>query len=53
MAYKTRKEQYGRFLAEKFKDVMTKDAYLNLKDFEITKIYPDVISSCSSNRLTP
>lgn len=46
-AYKQAKESYAKVLAERFKDVLSKDAYLKLKDFKITKIYPDTPPVCS------
>ena len=47
-AYKTAKETYAKILAERFKDVLTKEAYLKLKDFKLIKVYPDAPPQCSS-----
>ena len=48
-AYKQAKEAYAKVLAERFKNVLRKDAYLKLKDFELTMVYPDPPPMCSNN----
>lgn len=48
-AYKQAKEAYAKVLAEKFKNVLRKDAYLKLKDFKLTRVYPDPPPMCSNN----
>ena len=48
-AYKQAKEAYAKVLAERFKNVLRKDAYLKLKDFELTKVYPEPLPMCSNN----
>ncbi len=48
-AYKNCKETYALVLAEKFKSVLTRDAYLKLKEFRITKVYPEPTPSCSKS----
>lgn len=47
-AYKNAKEKYARFLAEKFKSVITEAAYEKLKNFELTKVYSEPSFICSS-----
>lgn len=38
-AYKSKKEEYAKVLAEKFKNVITVDAYHKLKDFKLNTMY--------------
>lgn len=47
LAYKDCKESYAKVLAEKYKSVLTVDAYLKLKEFKISRIYPEETPSCS------
>lgn len=47
-AYKRAKEAYAKVLADKFKDVLTRDAYIKLKDFKIDKVYPNTPPVCSN-----
>lgn len=48
-AYKAKKEEFAKTLAEKYKNVITERAYAALKAFEITKIYPtDYSTSCDT-----
>lgn len=45
-AYKNKKEEYARVLAEKFKDQITEASYNKLKNFELTVVYPIKPHAC-------
>lgn len=49
IAYKNTKEAYAKVLAEKFKDVITKQAYEALKNFKLTKVYSEPPHVCGKN----
>lgn len=47
-AYKQAKEAYAKVLAEQYKSVLRRDAYLKLKEFKLVKVYPDTPPVCSN-----
>ncbi len=47
-AYKKRKEEYAKFLVEKYKQVITQQAYNNLLKYEVPKYFSKEVFNCST-----